>query len=94
MASQRPFAYVVFNGEGLSADPRPPGGASGPTRAGLDGNPVRGAYAHVCALTDRDAALPYDMAEVQQTRRDVLACWISMLGDALVCVTTLAFAEP
>ena len=30
------------------------------------------------------------MPEVQQVRRDALAWWIPLLGDALVCVTTLA----
>ncbi len=54
------------------------------------GEPVRGAYAHVCALPDGDARLPFDMPEVQQVRRDALAWWIPLLGDALVCVTTLA----
>ena len=54
------------------------------------GEPVRGAYAHVCALVDEDAKLPYDTPEVQQVRRDALAWWIPMLGEDLVCVTTLA----
>jgi hypothetical protein len=90
MASRRPFAYVVFDGDGLSADPRAAGRRFRADPRCLDGSPVRGAYAHVCALTDRDAALPYDMPEVQQARRDALAWWIPMLGDSLVCLTTLA----
>ena len=53
------------------------------------GEPVR-AWAHVCALADEEARLPYDMPEVQQARRDALAWWIPLLGDALVCLTTLA----
>lgn len=36
------------------------------------------------------AALAYDEPEVQQVRRDVHAWWIPLLGDELVCVTTLA----
>lgn len=48
------------------------------------------AYAHVCALPDDDALLPFDVPEIQEVRRDALAWWIPLLGDALVCVTTLA----
>ena len=55
----------------------------------LAGTPVR-AWAHVCALPDREAKLPYDMPEVQQARRDALAWWIPLLGPAFVCLTTLA----
>jgi hypothetical protein len=59
----------------------------------LEGAPVSGAYAHVCALDEPAAALPYDQPEVQQVRRDALAWWIPLLGDALVCLTTLALDE-
>ncbi|MDQ3722439.1 MAG: hypothetical protein M3376_05090 [Actinomycetota bacterium] len=59
----------------------------------LQGEPVRGAYAHVCALADPGAALPFDQPEIQQVRRDAMAWWIGMLGDALVCLTTLALDE-
>ena len=48
------------------------------------------AWAHVCALADDAARLPFDTPEVQQARRDALAWWIPLLGDALVCLTTLA----
>jgi hypothetical protein len=51
---------------------------------------VRGAYAHVCALTDRAAALRFDEPEVQQARRDALEHWIPLLGDELVCLSTFA----
>jgi hypothetical protein len=44
----------------------------------------------VCALADEDAKLHYDEPEVQCVRRDALAWWIPLLGDALVCLTTLA----
>ncbi|MGI8556951.1 MAG: hypothetical protein ACR2ND_01365 [Solirubrobacteraceae bacterium] len=59
----------------------------------LDGEPVHGAYAHVCALADEDAALTFDQPEIQQVRRDALAWWIALLGDSLVCLTTLALDE-
>lgn len=49
-----------------------------------------GAYAHVCALPDAAAVLEFDQPEVQQVRRDALAWWIALLGDTLVCLTTLA----
>jgi hypothetical protein len=48
------------------------------------------AWAHVCALTDEDAKLPFDDVTVQQVRRDALAWWIPRLRDSLVCLTTLA----
>jgi hypothetical protein len=85
----RPFAFVVFDGERLSLEPRAPG-----RRLRVDSRCVEGehvaAYAHVCALPDRDAALRYDEPEVQQARRDALAWWIPLLGDAFVCVSTFA----
>jgi hypothetical protein len=30
------------------------------------------------------------MPEIQQVRRDALAWWIPLLGESLVCLTTLA----
>ncbi len=66
-------------GRRLRADPRC-----------LAGEPVANAWAHVCALAVDDARVPFDAPEVQQARRDALAWWIPLLGDALVCVTTLA----
>jgi hypothetical protein len=56
----------------------------------FSGGPIPGLYAHVCASTDPDARLPFDFPEVQQVRRDALAWWIPLLGDAFVCLTTLA----
>ena len=56
----------------------------------LDGEPVRGAFAHVCALGDENAALRFDEPEVQQARRDALSWWIPLLGDDLVCLSTFA----
>jgi hypothetical protein len=57
----------------------------------IRGEPVPGTWAHVCAAAGPGDVLPYDHPEVQQVRRDALAWWIPLLGDALVCLTTLAF---
>jgi hypothetical protein len=86
----KPFAFVVFDGRGLSPDPRAEGRRLGIDARCVTGEPVPGAFAHVCALTERDAALRYDEPEVQQARRDALAWWIPMLGDDLVCLSTFA----
>ena len=36
----------------------------------LDGEPVPGCFAHVCALPGDDARVPFDQPEVQGVRRD------------------------
>lgn len=59
----------------------------------LAGQAVEGAYANVCALPDPAASLRFDEPEIQQARRDALAWWIPLLGDSLICLTTLAIAE-
>ncbi|MDQ3631258.1 MAG: hypothetical protein M3417_08360 [Actinomycetota bacterium] len=59
----------------------------------LDGEPVPGAHVHLCALADSDAALAYDQPEIQQVRRDAMAWWFDLLGERLVCCTTLALDE-
>lgn len=59
----------------------------------LQGPGVKGALAHVCALADEEARVPYDDPVVQGVRQDVLAWWIPMLGSSLVCLTTLALDE-
>ncbi|MGI8422101.1 MAG: hypothetical protein ACR2MU_07580 [Gaiellaceae bacterium] len=56
----------------------------------FEGVAVSGAWAHVCAEPDDTAVLRYDEPEVQQVRRDALAWWIPLLGEELVCLTTLA----
>jgi hypothetical protein len=86
----RPFAFVVFDGERLSADPRAPGRRLRVDARCLAGEPVAGTFAHVCALPERRAALRFDESEVQQARRDALAWWVPLLGDELVCLTTFA----
>jgi hypothetical protein len=88
--AELPFAFVAFDGEELHL-----GGRGGGRRLRVDarclsGIPVAGAWAHVCALPDRDAALRFDEPEVQEARRDALAWWIPLLGDSLVCLTTIA----
>ena len=85
-------AYLAFDGTRLYAGTGPGRRFMVDARC-LQGEPVRGAFAHVCALTDGAAALAYDQPEIQQVRRDVLAWWIGVLGDALVCLTTLALDE-
>jgi len=81
---------MVFDGERLSLDPRAPGRRLRIDARCVEGDPVPDAWAHVCALANRDAALRYDEPEVQQARRDALAWWIPLLGDDLVCLTTFA----
>jgi hypothetical protein len=86
----KPFAYVVFDGERLSADPRTPGRRLRADPRVLEGEPVSSAFAHVCALPECDAALRFDEPEVQQARRDALAWWLPLLGGELVCLTAFA----
>lgn len=85
-------ADLAYDGIGLRAGTAPGRRFMIDARC-LQGEPVRGAYAHVCALPDVDGALAFDQPEIQQVRRDALAWWIGLLGDALVCLTTLALDE-
>jgi len=91
-ALPRGAAQLAFDGAGLVAGTTPGRGFMVDARC-LQGEPVRGAYAHVCALADADASLEFDQPEVQQVRRDALAWWIPLLGDALISITTLALDE-
>ena len=93
MSPELPFAYVTFDGQRLSDDPHGPGRRLRIDARCLGGETVEGARAHVCALTDDDAALRYDEPEIQQARREALAWWIPLLGDDLVCVSTLSLDE-
>jgi hypothetical protein len=86
----KPFAYVVFDGARLSLDPHADGRRLRIDTRCVSGDPVENAFAHVCALPAREAALRYDEPEVQQARRDALAWWIPLLGERLVCLSTLA----
>ena len=85
-------AHLAFDGTGLHAGTGPGRRFMIDARC-LQGEPVRGAFAHVCALPGDTAALAYDQPEIQQVRRDALAWWIGLLGDALLCLTTLALDE-
>lgn len=86
----RLFGRLVWDGGSLSADVSAPGRRVRVDARCLEGERVPGAFAHVCALTYDDARLRYDEPEVQQARRDALAWWIPLLGDDLICITTLA----
>lgn len=81
---------LVWDGVRLSTARGAPGRRFRADPRCLAGTPVAGAWAHVCALPDEEARLPFDDPAVQQARRDALAWWIPLLGDALICVTTLA----
>lgn len=83
-------AELRFDGERLSIDGE--GRTFQVDARCLGKDPIR-AYAHVCALADPEAALEYDHPEVQQVRRDAMAWWIPLLGDSLICITTLALDE-
>ncbi len=86
----RPFDYIVFDGEGLTSDTSMPGRRLRIDARCLGGDPVDGAYANVCALTDPEAKIPYDEPEVQGARRDAMAWWIPLLGETFVCLSSLA----
>jgi hypothetical protein len=82
------FAFVWWDGERLSLE------RTGGRRVRADARCFAGggtpAFAHVCALPDSAARLRYDEPEVQQARRDALACFITLMGEDCVCLTTLA----
>ena len=88
----RGAALLAFDGHALRSGDAPGRCFMVDARC-VQGEPVRDAYAHVCALPDAGATLAFDQPEVQQVRRDALAWWIPLLGEALVCVTTLALDE-
>ena len=81
---------VTFDGSELIGAPGAAGRRFRADPRCFAGEPVLRAWAHVCALVDAEAKLPFDQPEVQQVRRDALAWWIPLLDDALVCLTTLA----
>ncbi len=83
-------ARLSWDGSRLSAAEDGPGRRFSVDPRVLGGEPVRGAWAHVCALADDAARLRFDEPEIQQVRRDALAWWLPLLGSELVCVTTLA----
>ena len=81
---------LVWDGVRLATELRAPGRRFRADSRCFVGQPVTDAWAHVCALEDPAAVLAFDEPEVQQVRRDALAWWIPLLGDQLVCLTTLA----
>lgn len=83
------FRWLFLDGDRLSLD-HGPGRRFGVDSACVEGEPVRDAHVHLCALEDPEARVPYDQPEVQQARRDAMAWWIPLLGDDLVCLSTLS----
>ena len=81
---------LVWDGERLATDRGAIGRRFRADPRCFAGDPVAGAWAHVCALADDAARVPFDFTEVQQARRDALGWWIGLLGDSLVCLTSLA----
>jgi len=71
-------AHLAFDGTELHAGDGPGRRFMVDARC-LEGTPVPGAYAHVCALGDDVAVVEFDQPEIQQ-----------VLGDTLICLTTLA----
>lgn len=91
MSGEQPFRYLwLAEGGRLSASETAGARRLGIDRRCLEGEAVEGAYAHVCALPGEGARMPYDQPEVQQARRDALAWWIPLLGEDLVCLSTLS----
>ncbi len=86
-------AWMSFDGRELRAGEDGEGFSFMIDSRCLEGPPVAGAEAWVFAARDEEAALPYDQPEVQGARQAALAWWYGMLGDALVCHTTLALDE-
>ena len=81
---------IVYDGASLSLDPESSGRAFLADERPFEGQPLERAWAHVCASSDPEAAIRFDEPEVQFARREALAWWIPLLGDALICLTTLA----
>ena len=81
---------LIWDGERLATDRGATGRRFRADPRCFAGDPVAGAWAHVCALADDAARVPFDFPEIQQARRDALGWWIGLLGDSLVCLTTLA----
>jgi hypothetical protein len=82
-------SLIFFDGEQLTTDRHFGGRRFRLDPRCLAGEPVPGAYANVCA----GLAIRFDELEIQQARRDVLAWWLPLLGDELVCFTTLVLDE-
>ncbi len=81
---------LFWDGERLSLSPSAGGRRLMADGRTLAGTPVRGCFAHVCASAEGEARIPFDQPEVQGARRAALAWWIPLLGDSLVCLSTLS----
>lgn len=90
MALDGPGRVIVYDGASLSLDPESSGRAFLADERPFEGQQLERAWAHVCASSDPEAAIRFDEPEVQFARREALAWWIPLLGDDLVCLTTLA----
>lgn len=90
--SAKPYAELYWDGEELSATPGR-GRRVGVDSRCVEGDSIPGCFAHVCALPAESATIPFDQPEVQQARRDALAWWIPLLGDAFVCVSTFSVSS-
>jgi len=87
--SDTPYREVFWDGARLGLHARDGARRLGIDRRCLEGQPISGCFASVCAGVPDTARLPFDQPEVQQARRDALAWWIPLLGDSLVCLSTL-----
>ena len=85
-----PGRRIAFDGTALSLDELDGGRFFLADERCFEGEPEPEAWAHVCASTDPDAAIPFDAPEVQFARRQAFASWIPLLGTDLICITTLA----
>jgi hypothetical protein len=83
------YGELFWDGSDLTLAPGR-GRRLGLDRRCVEGEGMPGCFAHVCALPDESARIPFDQPEVQAARRDALAWWIPLLGDALVCVSTFS----
>lgn len=86
-------AWMSFDGHELRAGQDGDGLSFMVDSRCLEEPAVAGAQAWVFAPDDARDGVPYDQPEVQGARQDALAWWYGMLGDALVCHTTLALDE-
>jgi len=87
--SERPFAFVWWDGVTLAAERTPGGRRLGIDTRCLDGEPLPGAWAHVCAVREPEGVVEFDQPEIQQVRRDALAWWVPLLGQDFICLSTL-----
>lgn len=93
MSSDKPYGELYWDGAELSPRAGPGRRRLGVDRRCIEGDGVPGCFAHVCALPDESAVIPFDQPEVQAARRDALAWWIPLLGADLVCISTFSVSS-